>query len=250
MRINEFVIEADEPILKALQKIDLNQKSFLIVINPMGAVLGTLTDGDIRRAFIKGHGIADSIRSIFNKKFKYVYVKDNLSEVIEIFKSNAIEFLPIVDENNLLKNIITKKNMHVLLMEDIDFNMEFDFLSLDDSLLEHEIYNRPWGLYKTTFLNPYSQSKIIKVNPVQSLSLQEHKKREEHWVVIHGNGELVLGESIKTISAGSYIFIPKGCKHKLINTSETTSLMVAEVQLGEYFGEDDIIRYQDIYGRT
>ena len=100
-------------------------------------------------------------------------------------------------------NIITKKNMHVLLMEDIEFDNTYDFLSIDDTILEHEIYNRPWGLYKTTFLNLYSQSKIIKVNPLGELSLQEHKRREEYWIVINGVGEVVLGESIKNVSSGS-----------------------------------------------
>lgn len=146
-------------------------------------------------------------------------------------------------------NIITKKNMHVLLMEDIEFDNTYDFLSIDDTILEHEIYNRPWGLYKTTFLNLYSQSKIIKVNPLGELSLQEHKRREEYWIVINGVGEVVLGESIKNVSSGSFIYVPKGCKHKLINTSSEEFLMVAEVQLGDYFGEDDIIRYEDKYGR-
>ena len=58
-----------------------------------------------------------------------------------------------------------------------------------------------------------------------------------------------MGESIKNVSSGSFIYVPKGCKHKLINTSSEEFLMVAEVQLGDYFGEDDIIRYEDKYGR-
>ncbi|WP_242972885.1 phosphomannose isomerase type II C-terminal cupin domain [Anaeromicrobium sediminis] len=135
-------------------------------------------------------------------------------------------------------------------MKDIKFDLNYNFLSIDDSILENEIYNRPWGFYKTTFSNPYSQSKIIKINPLGELSLQEHKHREEHWIVIYDIGDVILGESKKKVSTGSYIFIPKGCKHKISNPSETKSLMIAEVQLGEYFGENDIIRYQDIYGRV
>lgn len=250
MNMTVFTMMENESIMIALKKIELNKKGFLIIIDIDNKVLGTLTDGDIRRSFIKGANINDDIRDIYSKNFKYLYIHDSFSKVVEIFKSKKIDFLPIVNENIILTNIITKKNMHVLLMEDIEFEMEYDFLSLDDSILEHEIYNRPWGFYKTTFLNPYSQSKIIKVKPMGELSLQEHKKREEHWVIIHGDGEIVLGESIIKASPGNHIFIPKGCKHKLINRSKTRTLMVAEVQLGEYFGEDDIIRYQDIYGRT
>ncbi len=249
MNIEQFIIQDQEFILEALKKINSNKKGFLLVIDKEKKIVGTLTDGDIRRAFITEITIHDKITDVYNRSFKYVYVKDDFSKVIEFFKSDAIEFLPIIDKNRNIVNLVTKKNVHVLLMEDIEFDFTYDFLSLDDSLLEHEIYNRPWGFYKTTFLNPYSQAKIIKVNPKGQLSLQEHKKREEHWVVVHGVGEVILGESVKKVSAGDYIFIPKGCKHKLSNTSNAHSLMIAEVQLGEYFGEDDIIRYEDVYGR-
>lgn len=139
--------------------------------------------------------------------------------------------------------------MHYLLIEDIKFNLYFDFSTLDNKSIEHEIYNRPWGFYKTTFLNKYARAKIIKVYPEGALSLQEHKKREEHWVVIKGEGELIIGESIKIVRSGDYIYIPKGCKHKITNKCKNESLMISEVQLGEYFGEDDIIRYEDKYGR-
>lgn len=249
MNMEQFIIQDNKLILNALKKINDNKKGFLLVKNKEKKIVGTLTDGDIRRAFINGITINNAIADVYNRSFKYVYVEDDFSKAIEFFKSDAIDFLPIIDKNKNIVNLVTKKNMHVLLMEDIEFDLTYNFLSLDDSLLEHEIYNRPWGFYKTTFLNPYSQAKIIKVNPKGQLSLQEHKKREEHWVVVHGVGEVVLGESIKKVFAGDYIFIPKGCKHKLSNTSHVTSLMIAEVQLGEYFGEDDIIRYEDIYGR-
>lgn len=248
--MNKFIITDNDSIMNSLKKIELNKKGFLIVVDLNEKVIGTLTDGDIRRAFIKGNNVDDTIGDIYSKDFKFLYEDDDFSKVVKLFKSTKIDFLPIVDENKILINIITKKNMHVLLMEDIDFDLRYDFLSLDDSILEHEIYDRPWGIYKTTFLNPYSQSKIIKVNPKRELSLQEHKKREEHWVIIYGEGEVILGESIKKVSSGDYIFVPKGCKHKLVNKSYTKPLMVAEVQLGEYFGEDDIIRYEDVYGRV
>ena len=209
-----------------------------------------MTDGDIRRAFINGTNINDQIVNIYNKKFEKVFINDEFSKIIELFKDNRLKFVPIIDMEGKLVNIITKNNIQMLLLEDIDFDLEYDFLSLDEDLLEHEIYHRPWGFYKTTFLNPYSQSKIIKVKPLGELSLQEHKRREEYWVIIKGSGEVVIGESKKKVAPGSYVYIPKGCKHKLINTSNVSSLMVAEVQLGDYFGEDDIIRYQDIYGRN
>lgn len=66
----------------------------------------------------------------------------------------------------------------------------------------------------------------------------------------HGNGAVQIEKSIINVSCGSSLFIPKGAKHRLINTDETENLIITEVQIGDYLGEDDIIRYEDIYGRT
>lgn len=65
----------------------------------------------------------------------------------------------------------------------------------------------------------------------------------------HGTGIVQLDQSVIAVSCGSSIFIPKGCRHRLTNTDETESLIITEVQIGDYFGEDDIHRYEDIYGR-
>jgi mannose-1-phosphate guanylyltransferase/mannose-6-phosphate isomerase len=92
------------------------------------------------------------------------------------------------------------------------------------------------------------QAKVITIFPGGALSLQEHKKREEHWVVVKGSGKVVLGESIINIYPGKYIYIPKGCRHQMINNTKQ-NIIFSEIQLGDYFGEDDIIRYQDKYNR-
>lgn len=248
MDLTAFQIDKKSPIIEALKKIDFNKKGFLIVVEDNRTV-GVLTDGDIRRAFIKGYCASDNIREVFTDKFISININDDPYEVIDIFKNETIDFLPIVDNDKRLCNIITKKEMHSMLMQDIEFNLQYDFLAVDDSIVEHEIYHKPWGFYKTSILNQYFQAKTIKINPESSLSLQEHIKREEHWVVVHGQGKAQIGESIITVAGGSYLFIPKGCKHRLTNISKEDSLIIAEIQLGTYFGEDDIIRYEDIYGR-
>ena len=128
--------------------------------------------------------------------------------------------------------------------------MDFDFSALDENTLEHEIFARPWGFYKTTILNDLFQSKVIYVMPGQALSLQSHQRREEYWTVVHGQGCIQIGESVHPVSPGQSFFIPKGCKHRLTNTSKTNTIILTEVQLGDYFGEDDIQRYLDQYGRA
>lgn len=249
MNLELFSILPESSILLALQKIDANKKGFLIVTDEGGRVLGTLTDGDIRRSFINGKTTNETIKGIFNSSYEFIDINSSFEEVTEKFKSPKIDFLPIVDTEHRLVNVITKKQFHVLLIEDIENDLHYDFSFIDETKLEHEIYNRPWGFYKTTFLNQHTRAKIIKVYPQGELSLQEHKGREEHWVIIKGEGRLTIGKSIKDVYPGDYVFIPKGCKHRICNKSKKDTLMISEVQLGDYFGEDDIIRYKDSYNR-
>jgi mannose-1-phosphate guanylyltransferase/mannose-6-phosphate isomerase len=113
----------------------------------------------------------------------------------------------------------------------------------------HEVHPKPWGFYKTTLMTPFHQAKILCINPNQSISLQSHNFREEHWVNVKGDGEVILDDTKRPFLPGNYIHIPKGSKHRLINTSNIDNLIISEVQLGESFDENDIIRYEDQYGR-
>ena len=247
--IDLYTIESTSSVIDALKKIDDNKKGFLVVLRS-GRVVGTLTDGDIRRAFIAGHALEDSISEIYTQNCTVLHRNEGLSKAIDLFKNVAIKFLPIVDENGSLVNIITKTQMHVVLLQDLHADLTYDFGALDEGIVDYEIYQRPWGFYKTTVMNDYFQSKVISVNPKSQLSLQSHNYREEHWIVAHGNGTVQLDNSILNVACGSSIFIPKGCKHRLTNTDDKESLIITEVQIGDYFGEDDIIRYEDIYGRV
>ncbi len=247
--IDLYTIESTSSVIHALKKIDDNKKGFLVVLRS-GRVVGTLTDGDIRRAFIAGYALEDSISEIYAQNCTVLRSNEGLSKAIDLFKNVAIKFLPIVDENGSLVNIITKTQMHVVLLQDLHADLTYDFGALDEGIVDYEIYQRPWGFYKTTVMNDYFQSKVISVNPKSQLSLQSHNHREEHWIVAHGNGTVQLDNSILNVTCGSSIFIPKGCKHRLTNTDDKESLIITEVQIGDYFGEDDIIRYEDIYGRV
>lgn len=249
-KFTNFIVYDNVSIVEALTKIDINKQGFVIVIDEKEKVLGVLTDGDVRRAIIKGYSSSEKILGLYTHNAKMVSILDGFDKVTELFKNEAIKFLPIVDELGKLINIITKSQMHALLLQDIHTDLSFDFLSLDTSVIDHEIFQRPWGYYKTTVLNDYFQAKIISVKPGGELSLQSHNHREEHWIVVHGNGTVQLDNSILPVSCGSTIFIPLGCKHRLKNTEEKESLIITEVQIGDYFGEDDIIRYEDIYGRV
>ena len=249
-KLEPFIAFDNIKIVDALVKIDQNRKGFLIIVDINGIVKGTLTDGDIRRALIKGVFIDEPITYVYKKTYKSLKDSDGISRAIELFKNESIKFLPVIDKKNKLLNIITKAQMHAVLLQDIHADLYFDFLSIDEGIIDYEVFQRPWGFYKTTVMNEYFQSKVISVKPKAQLSLQSHNHREEHWIVAHGSGKVQLDQSEIEVKCGSSIFIPKGCKHRLINTDGRENLIITEVQMGDYFGEDDIIRYKDIYGRV
>lgn len=254
IELKDFFIQTDTDIRTALYRIDKNQKGFLIVVDEKERLQGTLTEKDIRKYLLNApgekSGIQDSIQHCYQKHCVSVKQDVKFNEVIGIFKDPSVLFLPVLDENNQVVNVITKANMQGILLQNIPADLTYDFIHMDENLLNYEVYERPWGFYKTTILNSFYQSKVIDVDPMQSLSLQKHFKREEHWIVVNGMGVVQIGKSVFPVQGGSYLFIPRGCEHRIQNTSETENLIFIEVQRGQYFGEDDIIRYDDQYGRT
>lgn len=249
--IEKYLLKSDMTLLDALRVIDLNKQGFLIIVDVDDCVLGVLTDGDIRRHIITSHSIdLSAVGTIANKDYISLKESDNVGAAIELFKSEKIRFLPVVDSEDRLVNIITKRKLQAALLLDIKFDLMFDFESIDEGLIDYEIFGKPWGFYKTTLLNKRYQSKIISVSPNKRISLQSHNYREEYWIVVHGNGEVQLDDSKKCITCGSSIFIPKGCRHRIVNTNQNENLIITEIQIGDYLGEDDIVRYEDDFGRV
>lgn len=107
---------------------------------------------------------------------------------------------------------------------------------------------RPWGSYQILTLQPRFQVKEIIVNPGGRLSLQSHVHRSEHWVVVSGTALVTVGETEKILTENQSVYIPLGERHRLTNPGKMP-LKLIEVQTGAYLGEDDIIRYDDIYNR-
>ena len=122
----------------------------------------------------------------------------------------------------------------------------------DDSRKEwrdHREVFRPWGKYDTVDAGEYYQVKRITVNPGAKLSLQMHHHRAEHWVVVSGSAKVTNGDETFLLSQNESTYIPIGVKHSLENPDEIP-LEIIEVQSGCYLGEDDIIRFEDNYGRS
>ena len=112
----------------------------------------------------------------------------------------------------------------------------------------HRKVYRPWGWYDSIESGENFQVKRLHINPKSKLSLQKHQHRAEHWVVVRGTAIAINGKEVLTLNKGDSTYIPLGVKHSLENKTKNP-LEIIEVQSGTYLGEDDIIRFEDIYGR-
>ena len=113
----------------------------------------------------------------------------------------------------------------------------------------HRTVHRPWGTYTVLEEGPGFKIKRIEVKPGASLSLQMHHHRSEHWIVVSGTARVVNGDRELAVGTNESTFIPAGNKHRLANPG-TVELVIIEVQSGPYLGEDDIVRFDDQYGRV
>jgi len=112
-----------------------------------------------------------------------------------------------------------------------------------------EAVTRPWGNYTVLYENDNYKIKKIIVNPKSRLSLQSHKHRSEHWTIVKGYAIIQLGKDKLNLTANQHAFIPKETIHRIENNSESIVELI-EVQIGDYLGEDDIVRYEDDYSRN
>ena len=107
---------------------------------------------------------------------------------------------------------------------------------------------RPWGYYETLALSDRFQVKRIVVKPGAILSLQSHMHRAEHWIVVAGTARVTIGEDTRLVTENESVYIPLGARHRMENPGKVPMVLI-EVQTGAYLGEDDIIRYEDLYAR-
>ena len=107
---------------------------------------------------------------------------------------------------------------------------------------------RPWGWFEILALGESFQVKRICVKPAAALSLQSHKHRSEHWIVVEGGARVTISDEVRIVTEGQSVYVPLGVKHRLENPGKQLMVLI-EVQIGTYLGEDDIIRYDDVYAR-
>jgi mannose-1-phosphate guanylyltransferase / mannose-6-phosphate isomerase len=153
-----------------------------------------------------------------------------------------------------LKDVMIIDTSDALLVVDANRSQDVKSVVTELKLADHHIAKlhktvaRPWGTYTVLEEGPNFKIKRIEVKPKARLSLQMHQHRSEHWVVVSGLAKVVNGDSTLTLAMNESTYIPAGHKHRLENIG-LDSLVVIEVQSGTYTGEDDIVRFDDEYGR-
>jgi mannose-1-phosphate guanylyltransferase len=153
-----------------------------------------------------------------------------------------------------IKNLVIVDTPDALLIADKNRTQEVKHIYTQLKNANHQAHKlhrtvaRPWGTYTVLEEGENFKIKRITVKPKSSLSLQMHHHRSEHWVVIHGEANIVNGDRTLTIKHNESTFIPAGSKHRLANQTNE-ELVIIEVQTGSYVGEDDIVRFEDVYGR-
>lgn len=172
-----------------------------------------------------------------NSKNCYVYSKDRLVSLLEV------ENLIVIDTKDSL--LIVKKGESQKVREIVNQ------LKCDNriELITHRVVNRPWGSYDTVDKGNRHQVKRITVKPGSKLSVQLHYHRAEHWIVVSGTALITNGEKTLVLSENQSTYIPAGVVHALENPGKIP-LEIIEVQSGAYLEEDDIIRFEDRYGRA
>jgi mannose-1-phosphate guanylyltransferase/mannose-6-phosphate isomerase len=116
---------------------------------------------------------------------------------------------------------------------------------------EHQLHrevHRPWGSYDSIENGPRFQVKRLSVKPGASMSLQLHHHRAEHWIVVAGTARITRGDEVFMLEENQSTYIPLGVKHRIENPGKIP-LHIIEIQSGSYLGEDDIVRFEDVYGR-
>jgi mannose-1-phosphate guanylyltransferase len=193
--------------------------------------MAELTDADA--AGNRGHGERVAIET----RDTYVHAEDRVVATV------GVENLVIVDTPDA---VLVAHRDHLQRVKEVVGELK---ARGHDAYKLHKTVSRPWGTYTVLEEGPGFKIKRIEVRPGAALSLQLHHRRSEHWVVVQGLARVTRGEDVFDIGPNESTYIPVETRHRLENPG-TAPLAIIEVQCGDYLGEDDIVRFDDRYGRS
>jgi len=190
-----------------------------------------VSEKDENKNFTEGKTLLDGCKECYVRSENRLVVGIELDNIIIVETSDAI--------------LITKKDHSQKVKKIVN---DLRAKKITEGQKHKKIY-RPWGNFESIVEEKRWQVKLISVKPGETLSLQMHHHRSEHWIVVDGTAKVEVDKNIKFITENQSIYIPLGSKHRLSNPGKIP-LTLIEVQSGSYVGEDDIIRFEDKYGRN
>ena len=218
----------------------LMEKSDNVVVVPLDALWNDIGSWSALHDIGTKDGNGNVIQGdVFTEDTTNTYIHANHHIVATI----GVQDLVIVDTPNA--TLIATKDKVQEVKKIVEQLQEQD---REEQFCHRKVY-RPWGWYDSIEVGLHFQVKRLHVNPGAKLSLQMHHKRAEHWVVVSGTATAINGEDVLTLTEGDSTYIPIGTTHGLENKTNE-QLEIIEVQSGAYLGEDDIVRFEDIYGRV
>ena len=224
MKIDKYLINKNETIKSALKKIDGNHLG-IIFIEDDNIVVGVATEGDIRRFMLKENSLDSIIHECMNKDFFYLIDSDVTNDLILESLNDRINVIPVLNSKRSLVSVVSDK-----------------VTSWETTV------HKPWGYYNTLINNKEFLVKKIVIFPKQSISLQIHNFRSEHWIVLEGTATILINKNEITLKKSESTYVPQKTEHKVTNNTDEP-LIILETQLGTKLSENDIIRIEDQYNR-
>jgi len=225
MKIDKYLINKNETIKSALKKIDGNHLG-IIFIEDDNIVVGVATDGDIRRFMLKENSLDSIIHECMNKDFFYLIDSDVTNNLILESLNDRIKVIPVLNAKRNLVSVVSDK-----------------VTSWETTV------HKPWGYYNTLINNKEFLVKKIVIFSKQSISLQIHNFRSEHWIVLEGTATILINKNEITLKKSESTYVPRKTEHKVTNNTDEP-LIILETQLGTKLSENDIIRIEDQYNRN
>lgn len=193
--------------------------------------LWAIENKDAQQNVLIGDVITEDVRNTYIRGGNKLVAAAGLENIVVVATEDAV-LVSSMDKAQSVKNLVDKLK--------------------SDGRAEHVSHTRvyrPWGWYQSLEVGERYQVKLIEVSPGAKLSLQSHRHRAEHWVVVEGQATVTRGDECLTLNENESTYIPIGMKHRLENVTKKP-LQIIEVQSGSYLGEDDIERFDDTYGRS
>ena len=252
-----LLISPGATLFDALGRLDGQPRQALIVVDAAGRLEGVLDDAMVRAAILRTRSLDALVGDALPRdagtgpaSANAVTLDTPFSEVVALSLAAPGDLIPVLDDRDRVVNAFTREQLHQLLAEDLPWDPRRDFTALTTAERRPDAVTRPWGFYRSLLTTAFTQAKILSVAPGQELSLQKHFRREEYWTVVRGEGSFRLDDDRYTVRRGFTVHIPREAVHWIRNTHPTEALILVEVQAGDYFGEDDIVRLSDKYRRA